>query len=368
MPKVEVDINPEILKWAREEAGFEVFEIAEKMKIPPERYSSWEDEGTEIPLGKLKTLATSFKRQLATFFLPKVPEKLKKPKDYRNLSPEKSKLSAKVIMAMRDAEYFSKKALEFEGESYWQERYAWLDDKKQYGKHTKKLTQWLRETLNIFIEDQLAWNDSRIAYNNWRQAIENHLGIFVFQFSMPLDEVQGFCLTDKYPYAIVVNSKHPYVARIFTIFHELAHILRQDSCMCIVDKVKESQEEEWRCNSFAGNFLVPTEYLHEANDLEEIEAYARKLKISREVYLRRLEEEGKIPKPKFFKLLDQLKASYQYEKKAGGGPVSPEVKARASRGPTFYNLVLDSLNQKKLTYSEASSLLDLRINRILNEV
>ena len=35
-------INPHILIWARERAGFGVAEIAEKLKIKPEQWLAWE--------------------------------------------------------------------------------------------------------------------------------------------------------------------------------------------------------------------------------------------------------------------------------------------------------------------------------------
>jgi len=95
MSQVQININPQILKWAREEAGYDANEIAKKVDIDIDRYILWEKNGTNIPLGKLKNLANSFKRQLAVFLLPTVPEKLIKPNDYRNLNPADSKLSKK---------------------------------------------------------------------------------------------------------------------------------------------------------------------------------------------------------------------------------------------------------------------------------
>jgi len=87
MNRVELNINPQVLRWAREEAGYGPLEIAGKIDIGTERYKSWEKEGKNIPLGKLKLIANSYKRQLAVFLLPSVPDKISKPNDYRKLSP-----------------------------------------------------------------------------------------------------------------------------------------------------------------------------------------------------------------------------------------------------------------------------------------
>jgi Zn-dependent peptidase ImmA (M78 family) len=367
MSRIGVNINPEVLKWAREEAGFELSEIANKVDVSIERYKIWEKKGLNIPLGKLKALAGQFKRQLAVFFLPAVPEKIRRPKDFRNLNLTKSKLSKDVLAIMRDVVYFRETALELQGERYWKDRYNWLKEVEDIKQNNETLSSWLREKINISIDDQLNWKSDNEAYRNWRQAIENQLGIFVFQFSMPLNEVQGFCYSDNFPYSIVVNSKHPYNSRLFTLFHELGHIIKHHSGLCIVDNVSEKQQEEFSCNSFAGEFLIPSNNLIATEDLTEIQTYANKLKVSREVYLRRLKDENVINSTKFFVLLEKIKSSYKPTIKKSGFAVKPEVLSRASRGETFFNLVLDALNQNRLSYTQASTMLDLKINRVLSE-
>jgi Zn-dependent peptidase ImmA (M78 family) len=366
MTRFNVNVNPKVLKWAREEAGIDLSEIAEKVDISIDEYKVWEKEGEDIPFGKLKTIAGQYKRQLAVFFLPEVPEKILKPIDFRNLVFQQKKLSRNVLMVMRDVTYFRQTALELQGEKYWKSHYSWLSEIENFKQDNEALANWLREKLNISIEDQLSWKYDSQAYKSWRQAVEDKLGILIFQFSMPLDEVQGFCYTDDFPYAIVVNSKHSYTSRLFAIFHELGHIVRHHSGMCLIDDVNEKQREEFSCNSFAGNFLVPENHLVVTENLSEIQTYANQFRVSREVYLRQLKEKNKINPAKFFVLLNEIKSTYKPPTKSNFGPPR-EVISRASRGETFFNLVLDSLNQNRISYTQASALLDLRINKILNE-
>lgn len=366
MSRFNVNVNPKVLKWAREEAGFDMSEIAEKISISIDEYKIWELEGENIPFGKLKTIAGQYKRQLAVFFLPQVPEKVVKPVDFRNLSPLQSKLSKKVLLVMRDVTYFRQTALELQGETYWKSRYDWLEEVAELKQNNNALANWLREKLDITIDGQLSWKYDSQAFKSWRQAVEDKLGILVFQFPMPLNEIQGFCYTDRFPYAIVVNSKHSYTSRLFSIFHELAHIVRHHSGMCLIDDVSEKQREEFSCNSFAGNFLIPENYLISTENLSEIQTYANQLRVSREVYLRQLKEKNKINSVKFFVLLNEIKSTYKVPTKSSGFAL-PEVKSRATRGETFFNLVLDSLNQNRISYTQASALLDLRITKVLNE-
>lgn len=354
MNRVEININPQILRWAREESGYDPLEIADKVDIASDRYKLWEKEGKNIPLGKLKLLANAYKRQLAVFLLPTVPEKISKPKDFRNLNPVESKLSKKILEVFRDVTYFRETALELQGETYWKNRYQWLDKTKSNIKDSGSFGLLLRDLLNISIEDQITWKTENEAYRKWRLAVEDRLGIFVFQFPMPMDEIQGCSFNGDYPFAIVTNSNHSYTGRIFTIFHELAHILRHQSSMCLFERATENQKEEWECNVFAGNFLAPQNLIEQTDDLRTISQYASKLKISREVYLRRLKEENKISDMKFFKLLDQIQSTYKTTKKKGGF-VKPEVKSRASRGETFFNLILEAMYKNQISYTKASN-------------
>lgn len=211
------------------------------------------------------------------------------------------------------------------------------------------------------------WHSESEAYKNWRSAVENRLGILVFQFSMPMEEVHGFSVTEKYPYAIVTNSNHSYTGRIFTIFHELAHIIRHQSGICLYEKATERQKEEWECNLLAGKFLAPDFLIEQTNDLKEISVFATKLKISREVYLRRLKEEQKISDLNFYNLLDKIRSTYKKEKKKSGF-VKPLIKSKATRGETFFNMVVEALYNNQISYSKASSTLDLNVSSLLNEV
>lgn len=363
MSRVEININHQVLRWAREEAGYDPIEIANKVGVGTEKYKLWEKTGKNIPIGKLKCIANSYKRQLAVFLLPSVPEKITRPKDYRNLSPVNSKLSKKVLDVIRDVTYFRETALELTTESYWQTRYQWIKEIE----HNTDINIELRNLLNINIDEQLHWKNEGEAYRKWRASVEDRLGILVFQFSMPMNEVQGFCFADTVPYAIVVNSNHSVQGKIFTLFHELAHIIRHQSGICLFEKATEKQAEEWKCNAFAGRFLVPDNLVEQTGDLRAITQYAAKLKVSREVYLRRLKEEGKISDMNFFSLLDQIKVTYK-EKKKGGVAISQKEKSKIKRGETFFNLIVEAMYKNQLSYSKAANALGLNVSTLMSEI
>lgn len=367
---VKADINPDCLKWAREEAGYEVAEISEELNIDPNNYAQWEITGEKVPLGKLKDLSNKYKKQLAAFFLPKAPEKSTSPKDFRNLALRGHKLSKEIVLAFRRTDRYREIAREIEGEEYWDERYSWRQEVNHITREnllTEDVFSWLRILLNVPIENQVKIKNHFDAYKLWRNCIEAKLGIFVFQFPMPMSQVQGFSYRDFAPYAIVVNNKHSYAGRIFTLFHELAHILLKDAGMCNPDISEDSQQSiEFLCNEFAGKFLVPDNAVVPAMDLKELQSYSNTYKVSKEVYLRRMFAENYLTKSDFFKELKKIKDLQPLAKKktTDGGP-NRLVVNRSYRGELFFNMVLDAAHQNKISFNTASDVLGIGTNYLM---
>lgn len=365
MSLLKVNINPKLLEWARKESGFQESQIAEALSIKAEKYIHWETHGKDIPFGKLKDISTKFKRQIATFFLEEIPPKNKKPKDYRNLNLADATLSPETLLAMRRAHKFQSMAFELEGAEFWEKKFLWLNDIKKF-KTDEEIANWLRGKLKISIEDQFHFKTNSEAYKKWRNAIEDNLGILTFQFAMPLKEVQGFCYSDQLPYSVVVSGKNGEAARIFTLFHELAHILKHQSGICLPDHVSSSEQIEYSCNRLAGKFLLPTNAIIFTEDVDEILKYSRRFKVSSEVYLRRMYEEELISQNSFFTLLETVKSRVKPPKK-GFAKSTPLQRSINQRGVAFYNSVMEGVNKNKLSYSKASDALGLSVKYLIKD-
>lgn len=367
MPQnIKIQINPDILTWAREEAGYKPEDIAGKLHIPTERYTNWEKTREEIPLGKVKEIATYYKRQLAVFLLPSPPPKTKKPNDYRNLAISQVGLSPEIMISLRRASNYLTLAGEILGDQHWQDQYRWQNDVKNLMKKEASkndlLINWLRNTLKIDIDEQKKFRGNEKAFRKWRSSIEQELGVFIFQFDMPEKEIDGFCYAnDKPPYAIIVNKKHAACKKIFTIFHELRHIFQNQSGICLPESTSNVQGDELVCNSFAGKFLVPDSEVSPVADITDLTQLARQFKISREVYLRRSFERRLIGKSDFFRLLKEIKESPIPKKKPNSKKmrIKPTVLSKSTRGEKFYNLILDAVYRDKIDYLSASEALGM---------
>jgi len=58
----------------------------------------------------------------------------------------------------------------------------------------------------------------------WRQAVEE-AGVFVFKNSFKQKDISGFCLRDEDLPIIYLNNSTSKTRQIFSLLHELAHLL-----------------------------------------------------------------------------------------------------------------------------------------------
>ena len=95
----------------------------------------------------------------------------------------------------------------------------------------------------------------------WRSAFYN-CGIYVFKDAFKEEKFSGFCLYDNQFPVIYINNSMSFSRQIFTLFHELCHIILKTSG---IDKTDDdylnrlsidNKEIETFCNSFDGEFLV----------------------------------------------------------------------------------------------------------------
>jgi Zn-dependent peptidase ImmA (M78 family) len=155
-----------------------------------------------------------------------------------------------------------------------------------------------REFFGINLEDQREAKDARAFYTLCRKKIEDK-GVFVLHATFPPEDGSGFCLSHATHPVIVVNTKRQSRGRrLFTLIHELAHILLGKSG--ISDPFINRNSTERLCNRFAGSFLVPSKYVTSLlgklpptePSREDVAWASRRLKISQEASVLRLEQLG----------------------------------------------------------------------------
>ena len=167
-----------------------------------------------------------------------------------------------------------------------------------------------------------------------------------------VEEFRGFAITDDYAPLIFVNKKDVPEAQVFTLIHELAHIIRGESGISDAN----IGAENW-CNRFAAEFLVPSEeMLTKVANLDEIDRLAKFYFVSRQVILLRAKRLNIIQPVLFDKLWEEInKKSHTRSQKQGGGNAIKNLGDRLSKRFSF--AVLESARSGKTLFRDAFALL-----------
>ena len=377
----EVTVEPAVLLWARNSAGYDAEEVAEALQLRKDEVSRWELGKEKPTLSKLEKLANKYKRPLAAFFLPTPPEEKPLPKDFRTISSKQNiPIIPETRLAIRRASRLQSLAKELL-EDLNREPISQLGIDKR--NNPENLATNIRKTLGTDMQQQFAWRHEGEALMTWQKNLEK-LGVFVFQLSMQ-EEIRGFSLTIDVPPAIVLNRRDAFNGKIFSLFHEYAHILCNEGGIC------DMQEERWKskdalteqfCNHLAGAILVPKADLLDHKLVrvsggrdkwqdEILQVIARDFKVSCEVILRRLVLLG-LASLEFYKSKhNKWKLDYEVKrelakknrKKEGFARHIPHECIRENSIP-FVSLVLDAYAQKTITYNDVADYLGVRLKHL----
>jgi len=366
------DIEPKLLLWARESIGLSLEEVSKQVKAGKEVINEWESGKKKPTLTQIRKLSKIYKRPLAVFYLSEPPKEPPLPKDFRTIPSDKvNPLSTKTRLAVRRARRLQSLASELT-----EEKVKLLFPRIKITDNINNIINQVREQFNISIEAQFKWKDETEAFNEWRRLIENQ-GIFIFQIGMPKEDgVRGFSFIENGPPAIVLNLRDAINGRIFSLFHEYAHICLNNSGLCDMkegsDLSGNDKKIEQFCNYFAGSLLVPEQALLENRIVhskgysedwtnDELKRIAKDFKVSQEVILRRLLI-LKYTSTNFYQQKREEWESIKKEKR--GGRQNPPKKCIQGNGVPFVSLVLESYKKEKITYNDVADYLSLRFKYI----
>lgn len=370
----EVDINPDVLKWARQSMGASTASVAERLDTSVDAVNDWETGRKRPTIRTLERLAAYLKRPLAAFFLPAPPEELPMPRDFRVLpGAEGRTLSTKTRLAIRKARRLQSIATELMQAMGLKREFR--VPKRDITGQAETLADEERKRLGISAETQFGWKNAYVAFNNWRRSIEEQ-NILVFQVSMPVEEVRGLSFLDEGMPAIIVNSADIMSARIFSLFHEYAHILLKVSGMCTpIEGMHRGNSVEVFCNRFAGAFLVPNESLLQNSyiksytprspiDDQIVQQVADCFKVSKYVILRRMEITGLITHAQYQQKADEWSRQERPIEKRYVRGATKTKKCVREKGRFFVSLVLEARDRAIITQSNVSDYLSLPTAKI----
>jgi Zn-dependent peptidase ImmA (M78 family) len=314
-----------------------------------------------LTLRQAEKAADVYERPLAALFLPEPPREPPQEAQFRRLPgapappwPAEMQLLARRVRRRQDAAAELYEDLE--------EAPPWRNAASSFSRADRAtLPQTARELLGVTQAEQLAWavDDEYAPLRGWIDAVEA-LGVLVMQDgSMPLDTMRGFASLDDTVPAIIVNNVDDPRARAFTVLHELGHL---------VFAATDGPRNETRANDFAGEVVMPTDWLEQElraaggeSLLSRVNAVARRFGVTPLAAAVRIRRAGLAPRGEAEGAIAAIRARSKPEERRGAGQYYYNTISKL--GPSFIRLVLSALDSQTVTYPTASTLLgNVKVN------
>ncbi|NPA80864.1 MAG: ImmA/IrrE family metallo-endopeptidase [Thermotogae bacterium] len=251
--RIKIRVEGEILRKIREEY-FEgsIEEAAEKLKAifgwdgekMKSKLEEWERKGAELTPRQIEEIADRYTVSVAMLLLPEmslVPPR-KTRYDHRLYSRE---IPYSDRLWIRRAEVIQE-ILEAEGYG------GQLPKIKITRNNVREVARNIRKHIKFTEEVQRNVEDPVKAL---REEFER-MGIYVLLVPMDAGSIGGFAVGGRVP-IIGINTKDRPVRQLFTLAHELCHVLMSDSIDICPSQEQAEENVEALCNEFAGEFLLP---------------------------------------------------------------------------------------------------------------
>ena len=369
--RVQRTLEPSVLRWARERAGFDAGTVAAKIGVKPERVVEWERSG-RISVSQADRLAHHTRTPVGYLYLRRSPRDDLPIPDFRAAGgvrprrPSPDLLATVHLMARRqswmrdDLIEDGVDPLPFVGlcrDSTVAETAAAMCE------HLDLQAGWARK--------ERTWTD---ALRRLREHVEARGILVVFNGVVGNDthrrldrgEFQGFALIDDYAPLVFVNGADFKAAQMFTLAHELAHVFIGAAGVSNLDAAPSpGQDTERFCNEAAAEFLVSGEELvahwrRVGTLAESLQAAARRFKVSVLVAARRALELGLVDQDEFLRFYhnyQQQAAQRGLDENLGGNFWNSQ---NVRIGRRFGAAVRRAVKEGRLSYREAYSLTGLR--------
>jgi Zn-dependent peptidase ImmA (M78 family) len=336
-------------------------EVARSVGQPVTLLQDWEAGRSKPTFSQLERLADEYGISLNALLLPHPPPSDDPIPDFRTPSPElREPISRITRRELRRARYL-------------QALLAQVPVLPAFSlppeRDVDRAASIVRQSLGVTVRQQLAWRDAHTALAHWREAL-NRAGVLVLQCQLPVNELHGLALPREGvgPPVILVNqSDHPN-RRIFTLFHELGHLMLQkrggicDPWRAGPDGVELSRERQ--CNRFAGAVLLPRDPVQKQREISQIQAatddqeiirllrvLGDRYRVSSQVLWYRLHELGLVTNERFRALWTELypfQEAWPLRTREERGGMSRPQRARAAYGPMVLHGLLQAVEQGAL--------------------
>lgn len=369
---IHINVNHEVLVWARESLALNRSQASESTGISPKRLVQLETGEKQPTLEELKAFSKTYKRTIATLLLNNPPKEKPLPQDRRTIdSKELGHFHEKTIMAVRKARALAHSFVELREEMGIP--FPKFNLSASIQDNPQEFAGKIRQVLHLNEIREI--DNIRIALEAYIERIES-LGVAVFQLSLTQDNVRGFAIVDDIiPIIGIKRGGEPPHSKIFTLFHELGHILLNEGAISDLSLNPTWELEKW-CNAFAAEALVPTTELLQMRILQEYQKQGQKIWAKKDLVdlarhfhvgplaiLRSLLENGLTTKD-FYKEKHE-----KWNKPQFGRAKNPEGRNLAKeavqeKGRTYIGLAFKAFDQNRINIKDLSDFLGVKLSYI----
>ncbi len=181
---------------------------------------------------------------------------------------------------------------------------------------------------------------------------------------------------DEFP-LIYINNSTAFARQVFTLFHELAHILLHINGITQLDDayVKRlsgnDKEIEVFCNRFAAEVLVPADHFRErvgdfVPDEGFVDKLAKEYKVSREVVLRRFLDLGRVTQRQYQEAIERWNEEFESRSTRSGGGGDYYATQIAYLGENYLDLAFSRYHQGAIDEQRLADFLRVNAQNVSN--
>jgi len=366
---VRVEVSPEVLRWARTRSGIDDETWASRFKD----YDAWLSGDKTPTVKQLQTFASKAHAPFGQLLLDEPPQEEVPIPDFRTVENQpvvqpSADLLEVIYQCQRRQDWYRNNQLIL-GE----------DSLRFVGSAT---TRTPIEAAAAGLRQLVDWTSAnRSELRSWDDAVtrlrENAetagvlvmiSGIVGSNTHRKLDPAsfRGFALVDPYASIVFVNGADSKSAQVFTLAHELAHVLLGSTALSDLtgESIRTNDTERW-CNRVAAELLVPMgEFRSRFNpslDLRaQLQALAEAFRVSTQVILGQIREGGWIDWDRYMEelRLERTRVAELGSTKTGtGGNFYNSKPVQVSK--RFARELISSTLESRTAYTEAFRLLDV---------
>lgn len=379
----EAGVNAAMLRWARERAGLSLHDLRARVRDQwSEKLAEWEAGRGGPTFEQARKLASVLRAPLGYLFLDEPPAAEIDVPDLRTVGNERQPMSVDLIDVVMDSQRKQAWLREYR-EEHGLPRLPWVGASSRT-EAPQAIARRIMEALGLTArlrEESKAWDGYlRVLIERAEDAgaLVLRSGTVGNNTHRPLDveEFRGFALVDAWAPVVFVNTRDVPPAQIFTLVHELVHLVIGVEGVSNAPVAKEAsrqlRSEEELCNRVAAEVLLPGEefaaaWSSQTRLAENAQGLARRFKVSQLVVARRALDDGLVTPQEYWPFVRRRMAEAQRQRDTqregdGGPPFLTMVKVHNGRG--FIATVVRAVRAGELSYREGARLLGTKPKHI----